>query len=111
MSHLELSRRLAMALPEVTESEHHGMVSFRVRDKIFATVPDEDHLRIMVAEPGILAAAAEFPQTCAPVYWGKRLACVAVDLRTADPDLVAELLADAWARKAPRGLVARSEGG
>lgn len=111
MTDLQQARRLAMALPEATESDHHGMPSFRVRDKIFATVPDENHLRIMVAEPDILAAVAENPHTCAPVYWGKRLACVAVELRTAEPDLIAELLTDSWARKAPRSLLAKRDDG
>jgi hypothetical protein len=98
-------RRLALALPEATEQDHHGMVSFRVDKKIFATVPDADHVRIMVSEPEILAAVAENPLVCEPMYWGKRLACVAVDVRRAAPELVQELLTEAWLRKAPKRLV------
>jgi hypothetical protein len=59
-------RRLALALPEATEQDHHGMVSFRVDKKIFATVPDAEHVRIMVSEPEILAAVAENPLVCEP---------------------------------------------
>jgi hypothetical protein len=40
---LDLARALALALPEATEQEHHEMPSFRVRGRIFATVPDGTH--------------------------------------------------------------------
>jgi len=102
---LEAARRLALALPETTEQDHHGMVSFRIRGKIFATVPDEEHLRVMVDEDEIRAAVAANPRSCEVLYWGKRLSCVVVDLRRASKALVDELLTDAWAGKAPRALL------
>ena len=97
-------RRWALALPEATEQDHHGMVSFRVDNKIFATIPDPEHIRIMVDDSEILAAVAENPHVCEPGYWGKRLACVVVNTRRARPELLAELLTDAWLRKAPKRL-------
>ena len=36
--------------------------------------------------------------------WGKRLAAVRVDLGAADEELLSDLLADAWERKAPARL-------
>jgi hypothetical protein len=99
------ARKLALALPEATEQDHHGMASFRVRGKIFATVPDDTHLRVMVDEMEIRAAVAENPEACEEFYWGKRLACVVVDLGRATPQLAGELLVEAWARKAPMKLV------
>ena len=96
--------RIAMSLPDATEEPHHGMTSFRVRGKIFATVPDAEHVRVMAGEPEILAAVAGNPRTCEPYYWGQRLACVVVDVRHAPPDLVRELLVDAYVRKAPKSL-------
>jgi hypothetical protein len=98
------ARKVALALPETTEQDHHGMPSFRVRDKIFATVPDPEHIRIMVDEPEILAAVAEDPASCEPMYWGKRLACVVVNLRTVRIELLRELLTESWLRKAPKSL-------
>ena len=80
------------------------MASFRVRGKIFATVPDETHLRVMVDEMETRATVAENPSACQEFYWGKRLACVVVDLGAATPELVRELLVEAWARKAPKKL-------
>jgi hypothetical protein len=55
-------RKLALGLPEAVEQDHHGMPSFRVRGKIFATVPDRDHIRIMVEEADIRAAVDETPR-------------------------------------------------
>lgn len=42
------ARDLALSFPGATEEPHHGMPSFRVRGKIFATVPDGQHLRVMI---------------------------------------------------------------
>jgi hypothetical protein len=94
-----------MALPEATEEDHHDITSFRVRGKIFATLPDDTHLRVMVDETEIRAAVAENPEACEEFYWGKRLACVVVDLKLARLPLVRDLLTDAWIGKAPAKLV------
>ena len=39
------ARRLALALPESAEQDHHGFPSFRIRGRIFATLPDDTHVR------------------------------------------------------------------
>ena len=99
------ARRLALALPEAVEQDHHGRPSFRVGGKIFATQWDEQHMNVMLDEGGILTAVDTHPETCEPVRWGKRLAAVRVDLRRADPRLLEDLLADAWETKAPKRLL------
>jgi len=103
-------RRAALALshPEAYEADHHGFPSFRVTTKIFATLPDDEHLHVMVDEDQIRALAVERPDAYEQLWWGKRLACVRVNLDRADAADVAELLTDAWHRKAPRRLT-RSE--
>jgi len=100
-------RRTALSLPEATEQDHHGMASFRVRDKIFATVPDPDHIRTMVDESEILAVVSAYPGVCEPRYWGKRLACVVVSTHDAPSQLLQDLLTEAWLRKAPKHLAER----
>jgi len=47
---LARARTIALGLPEASEQDHHGIASFRVRGKVFATVPDDTHLRVMVDE-------------------------------------------------------------
>lgn len=104
MSSIGHVRAIALALPEVTESDHHGMASLRVRGKIFATVPDDEHVRIMLDENGIRSAVAEEPLICDEFYWGKKLSCVVVAVKPATTSLLRELLTDAWLLKAPVSL-------
>ena len=59
-------RTWALSLPESTEQPHHHLGSFRVRGKIFATVPDMQCVRIMVDEHQILATTASHPDACQP---------------------------------------------
>ncbi len=99
---VEQVRQFVMSLPEATEQDHHGMNSLRGR--IFATVPDDHHVRVMVDDSAILAAVEEYPGVCQAFYWGKRLACVVVAIDAADPNLVRELVTDAWLGKVPRSL-------
>ena len=101
------ARKLALALPEAVEQDHHGRPSFRVAGKIFATQWDETHLNVMLDEPGILTAVQSDPDSCAEVWWGKRLAAVRVNLDHADVSLVADLLADAWEGKAPKRVLSQ----
>jgi hypothetical protein len=96
----EQARQLALALPEAIEQDHHGRPSFRVGGKIFATLWDESHMNVMLDEGGILTAVQAEPGTCEEVWWGRRLAAVRVDLRSADEELLAGLLEDAWEGKA-----------
>ena len=108
MVSLVVARRLALDLPEAVEQDHHGRTSYRVAGRIFATQPDEQHLNVMLDEPGILTAVKSHPKACAEVWWGKRLAAVRVDLRRVDRRTLSTLLADAWESKAPKRLLRRS---
>jgi hypothetical protein len=90
------ARRLALALPDAIEQDHHGFPSFRVNGRIFATLPAPDRLRAMSDEHSIRSAAAAHPESCREYYWGKRLACVEVQLGRATAELVRELLTEAW---------------
>jgi hypothetical protein len=104
---LEEARRFALSLPGVTEEPHFDMASFRVRGKIFATVPpDGEHLHVFVDEGEVHAAVAEDPVAFEPLLWGQRLRGLRVLLAAADAGRVAELLEESWRRKAPARLAA-----
>ncbi|MEP6893662.1 MAG: MmcQ/YjbR family DNA-binding protein [Gaiellaceae bacterium] len=75
---VEHARRLALALPEAVELDHHGRPSFRVADKIFATQWDEEHMNVMLDEGGIHSAIHGAPEACEEVWWGKSLRAVLV---------------------------------
>ena len=66
-------------------------------------------MNVMLDEPGILTAVQARPDACAELWWGKRLSAVKVDLGRADPELLADLLADAWERRAPKRLLKSSK--
>jgi hypothetical protein len=99
------ARRLALALPGAVEQDHHGRPSFRVGGKIFATLRSDEWMNVMLDEDGILTALDGAPGVCSEVWWGKRLAAVAVSLPDVDPSFLAELLTDAWEGKAPSRLL------
>ena len=99
-------RRYALAFAEVTEEPHFHYSSFRVRGKIFATVPPEgDHLHVFVAEEARELALALEPGFLEKLYWGKRIVGLRVALAKAKPKMVAKLLNQAWSRKAPKSLL------
>jgi hypothetical protein len=102
---VEEAHRLALALPEVVEQDHHGRPSFRVAGKIFATLWDEGHMNLMLDEPGIHTAVQRSPAACSEFWWGRRLRAVHVALEHVDRSELAELLTDAWEQKAPRRLL------
>jgi hypothetical protein len=95
-------RKLALALPETVEQAHWGNPSFRVRGRIFATVPDEGHLDVMIDPFDVDAVVRENPESCEELWWGKQLRGVRVSLRAAAPQMVQALLDAAWRRRAPK---------
>jgi hypothetical protein len=105
MVSVDQARRLALALPEAVEQDHHGRPSFRVAGKIFATLWDEEHVNVMLDEGGILTAIHDDPETCEEVWWGKKLAAVRVMLPRVESDKLAELLTEAWELRAPKRLL------
>lgn len=99
-------RRLALALPEAVEQDHHGRPSFRVRGKIFATLWTPDQVNVMVDARMTYLAARRHPKACSPFQWGGRTAALAIDLRHVPAAFLEEALAEAWRQKAPKGLAA-----
>ena len=99
-------RRLALALPEAVEADHHGMPSFRVGGKIFSTI-HQDHPRMMVKlDPADQHNLSQgYPGVVDPVpgYWGQK-GSTFVWYEKVDVDLIAALLKLAWSGVAPRRL-------
>jgi hypothetical protein len=103
-------RRIAMSLPEVTEQPHFEYTSFRVRGKIFATAPPGgEHLHVFVADDTREQALAVNPEFLDKLLWGGKVRGLRVALREAKPKVIARLLVQAWSRKAPKALLARTQ--
>jgi hypothetical protein len=105
-------RRFALGLPGATEQPHFDMISFRVKGKIFATVPpDETHLHIFVDETEVQASVAENPAVFEPLTWGASVRGIRVSLGDAPADRVSELIEEAWRRRAPARLISELDQG
>lgn len=105
MADLEDVRRIALALPETTERPSYGTPGFRVRDRLFARLKEDDLLVAFVADLGekeALLHSAPDRFTTTPHYDGH--ASVLVRLSAIGLDELAEVLADAWAARAPKRL-------
>lgn len=97
-------------MPGATEEPHFDMSSFRVRGKIFATVPhDGCHMHVFVDEAEVQAAVAEDPAAFEPLRWGQRIRGLRIRLAAAPAERVAELIEESWRRKASARLVADFE--
>ena len=93
----------ALALPGVTEADHHGRRSFRVGGgKVLATLWADGVLNVMVGED--LARAVSAQPGVQLLWWGQKLSGVRVELAAVDPGLLDELLQDAWARRVPAAV-------
>lgn len=99
-------RKIALALPEVSEAPHFAFTSFRIRGKIFATAPPGDeYLHVFVADEERELALAMERSYVEKLFWGGKVCGLRVVLPKAKPKIVAELLMRAWTHKAPKKLV------
>jgi len=99
-------RKLALALPEVTEEPHFDSTSFRIRGKIMATaLADELFLNVMLKEPAREPFLTMHPDALEELVWGKKIWGVRVNLDHAGSDLVADLLEQSWKERAPKTLI------
>jgi hypothetical protein len=104
---VEALRSFALSLPETTESPHFEATSFRVRSKIFVTIPSEaDVAHVFIDDDEAAAAVKRHPSTYEILVWGKKQWGVKARLAKAPADDLFELVEDAWRRKAPKRVAA-----
>jgi len=90
-------RKLALALEAVTEEPHHNYSSFRVRGKIFVTIPpDEDFVHVFVGEEDRERALAMYPEFVEKLLWGGKVLGLRVQLAAARPAVVNALVGRAY---------------
>ena len=105
-------RRMALGLPEASESAHMDHPDFRVRGKIFATLgyPSDGWGVVKLTPKQQQVFADAEPDVFVPVKgaWGRRGA-TCVRLRTASKSTVRKALVAAWCNTAPKRLVRQVE--
>ena len=102
-------RELALGLPGAQERETWGHPTFRVRDKIFASMYEGDDGAIATVkaspeEQTVLVSAD--PATFGLASHVGRYGWTTIRLDRVDPDELRELVVEAWRRTAPKRAVA-----
>jgi hypothetical protein len=101
-------RELALGLPGVEERETWGHPTFRVRDKIFASMDgDAGVVATVKATPEEQEAlVGADPETFGVASHVGRYGWTTIRLARVDPDELRELVVEAWRRTAPKRAVA-----
>ena len=105
-------RRLALSLPGAVEVETWGHPTFRVRDKIFASLgPDGagGGVKASLEEQSLLISSD--PESFSVADYVGRYGWVDVNLATVDPEVMRSIVVEAWRRTAPRTLVKAYDAG
>lgn len=101
-------RRLALSMPEASESAHMDHPDFRVGGKIFATLgyPDSNHGMVILPpeEQEVLVRAHPKVFTPAKGAWGKR-GSTSVRLDAVDEATLRRAVEIAWRKRAPKRLL------
>lgn len=105
---LDDARKFALALPDTTEEPHHDYGSFRVRGKIFVTIPPGGELlHIFLPEQQRELALALDPEFLEPVRWGSKVLGVRARLPLARKATVLRLIEQAYVFKAGKAASRR----
>lgn len=106
-------RRIALTLPEATESAHMGHADFRVGGKIFATLgyPRDGWGMVKLAPEDQAFLIRSHPKAFVPASgaWG-RAGCTTVNLKAAGKRVLRDALTIAWRTRAPKHLARALDG-
>jgi predicted DNA-binding protein (MmcQ/YjbR family) len=105
---VDVFRSLALSLPQATENPHFEKISFRVNNKIFATmVTDQNRatVKLSVADQDIFCTFNDSVIYPVPNKWGKQ-GWTHINLLTIPEYLLAEVLKTAYCGIAPAHLAA-----
>jgi len=100
----------ALGLPATTENAHFGTRDFRVRGKIFMTLPSEEFCVVLLKPDQQQMAFATTPEvvSAVPGGWGERGATklfYALD----DDATVRALVQQAWKNAAPKSMTSKQD--
>lgn len=101
-------RRIALSMPEAEEKQHMGTTDFRVRNKIFATLPAGDRAVIKVSPADQTALLQMDPKAFSLNAWSHQ-GWTNVHLAKIGAGALRGLIENAWRHVAPKRLVAASE--
>ena len=100
---LDTVRTAALALPDTTEEPHHHFGSFRVRGRIFITMPPGDgHIHVFLSEQDRELALAAYPAFTEKLLWGGKVVGLRITLAQAPATPVKALVRQAYAHQSAK---------
>ena len=99
---------IALALPGTSESAHFGKRDFRVRGKVFLTLPRPGEAVVKLSPDQQALGIATAPEVLVPVpgAWGLK-GWTVLRYGACEPAHAAGLIEKAWATVAPRSVAAK----
>jgi len=107
MISIEQARKAALSLPETDEKPHFDLTSFRVKNKIFATIhADKNYVMVKLSAIDQSVFCAYNKEVIFPVPggWGKKGATF-IDLKKVKKSMLLDALSTAWKTTAPPKLL------
>jgi hypothetical protein len=109
MISIEHVRKMALSLPETEEKPHFHLTSFRVKNKIFATIhADKNYVMVKLSAIDQSVFCAYNNEVIFPVPggWGKQGATF-INLKKVKKSMLLDALTTAWKTTAPPKLLER----
>ena len=107
MISVEQARKAALSLPETEEKPHFHLTSFRVKNKIFATIhADKNYVMVKLSAIDQSVFCAYNKEVIFPVPggWGKKGATF-IDLKKVKKSMLIDAITTAWKTTASPKLV------
>ncbi|MBM9592146.1 MmcQ/YjbR family DNA-binding protein [Leptospira sp. 201903075] len=106
MISIETIRNLAFTLPEVEEMPHFEKTSFRIKNKIFATVDRENHIatfKFSKDDQEFFSSASNGSVYAIDNRWGQK-GWTHVELKSIDKSIFKDMMQIAYCEIAPKKL-------
>jgi len=107
MISIEQARKAALSFPETEEKPHFDLTSFRIKNKIFATIhADKNYVMVKLSAIDQSVFCAYNKEVIFPVPggWGKKGATF-IDLKKVKKSMLLDALSTAWKTTAPPKLL------
>ena len=104
---IEQTRNAALSLPETEEKPHFHLTSFRVKNKIFATIhADKNYVMVKLSmiDQSVFCSYSKDVVFPVPGGWGRQGATF-IDLKKVKKSMLVDALTTAWKTVAPLKLV------
>ena len=107
MISIEQARKAALSLPEAEEKPHFHLTSFRVKNKIFATIHADKNfmmVKLSVIDQSVFCSYNKDVIFPVPGAWGKQGATF-ISLKKVKKAMFLDALTTAWKTTAPAKLI------